>query len=337
MTALVSQRASDAFLDLALAGDRPQAVRLTLDLVDEGFSLPAVLHAVVGAAQYEVGLRWQRAELSVADEHLVTGISQAALTALSANGHHQQVAAGTVVVACAEGDWHALPSQMFAESLRAAGQGVLHLGASVPAADVGALLERRRPDALVVTCNLPLSYLGVASLADAAHRWGVPVLAGGRALNAARACTLGADAWAADVASALEILGGWRSDPPAVGADPVDVEPVAVTLDQRSRAIADRALAVLAERSPAIAGDDGRQRDRTRDDLVSIVRFLAAARLVDDDEVFTDFSAWLEEVLTVRGVPAAAVAAGLAALAPLIREIDEHGAALVEAAAARLD
>ncbi|MFO7959948.1 MAG: cobalamin-dependent protein [Nitriliruptoraceae bacterium] len=335
MTALLPQRASDAFLDLALAGDRPQAVRLTLDLLDEGFSLPAVLNSVVGAAQCEVGRRWQRAELSVADEHLVTGISQAALTALSANGDHQ-VAVGTVVVACAEGDWHALPSQMFAEALRAAGQGVLHLGASVPAADVGELLERRRPDALVVTCSLPLSYLGVASLADAAHRRGVPVLAGGRALNAARACNLGADAWAADVPSAAEILNAWRSGPPEVGTDPVDLEPAAVTLDRRARVIADRALSALVERSPSMAGDDDRQRDRTRDDLVAIVRFLAAARLVDDDEVFTDFSTWLEEVLIVRDVPAAAVAAGLTELAPLVREVDEHCAALVDAAAARL-
>jgi len=335
MTALASHRASDAFLDLALAGDRPQAVRLTLDLLDDGFSLPAVLADVIGAAQCEVGLRWQRAELSVADEHLVTGISQAALAALTSNGRHH-VAEGTAVVACAEGDWHALPSQMFAESLRAVGQGVLHLGASVPAADVAAMLERRRADALVVTCNLALSYFGVASLAEAAHRQGVPVLAGGRALNPTRALTLGADAWAAEVAGAAEILRAWRSHPPEVGRDPAALEPAAMTLERRATAIADRALADLTGRFPPVASYDERQRDRTREDLVAIVRFLAAARLVDDDEVFTDFATWLEEVLVVRGVPPAAVAAGLTVLAPLVREVDERCAALIDAAAARL-
>jgi methanogenic corrinoid protein MtbC1 len=335
MTALLSHRASDSFLELALAGDRTQAVRLTLDLVDDGFPLPAVLTSVVGAAQCEVGRRWQRAELTVADEHLVTGISQAALSALTANGR-QPAAEGTVVVACAEGDWHALPSQLFAESLRALGQGVLHLGASVPAADVGTLLERRRADALVVTCSLPLSYRGVASLADAAHRRHIPVLAGGRALTPGRAFTLGADAWAADVASAAEILGAWRSDPPEVDVDAVELEAAAVTLERRATSIADQAFAALMERFPPMASYDERQRDRTREDLISIVRFVAAARLVGDDEVFTDFATWLEEVLAVRGVPASALAAGLAVLTPVVGELDERGAALVADAAARL-
>jgi methanogenic corrinoid protein MtbC1 len=335
MTVLLSHRASDAFLDLALAGDRTEAVRLTLELVDDGFSLPSVLTSVVGAAQCEVGRRWQRAELSVADEHLVTGISQAALTALSANGRHP-ASEGTVVVACAEGDWHALPSQMFAESLRAVGQGVLQLGASVPAADVGTLLERRQVDALAVTCSLPLSYLGVASLADVAHRRGIPVLAGGRALDAGRAFTLGADAWAADVTSAAEILGAWRSDPPEVDADPVELEAAAITLERRAMSIADQAFVALMDRFPPMASYDERQRDRTREDLISIVRFVAAARLVGDDEVFTDFSTWLEEVLGVRGVPAAALAAGLTVLVPLVREVDTRSAALIADAAARL-
>jgi len=335
MTTLLSHRASDAFLELALAGERRQAVGLTLDLLDEGFSLPAVLDSVVGVAQREMGRRWQHAEVSVADEHLVTGISQAALTAISANDH-RQAAMGTVVVACAEGDWHALPSQMFAESLRAAGQGVLHLGASVPAADVAMLLERRRPEALLVTCSLPLSYLGVASLAEAAHRTHTPVLAGGGALNAARACNLGADAWAADVTNAVEILTQWRSDPPEVGAHPIGLEPAAVLLDRQARVLADRAMSALTEGSSAWAGEDDQQQERMRADLVAIVRFLAAARVVDDDEVFGGFSSWLQEVHSVRDVPVAALVAGLAALAPLVREIDERGAALAEAAAARL-
>ncbi len=336
MTALASHRASDAFLDLALAGDRAQAVRLTLDLLDDGFPLPAVLSSVVGAAQCEVGRRWQRAEISVADEHLVTGISQAALTALSSNGRDPHADEGTVVVACAEGDWHALPSQMFAESLRAVGQGVLHLGASVPAADVGVLLERCRADALVVTCSLPLSYLGVASLADAAHERGLPVLAGGRALNPSRAFTLGVDAWAADVASAAEILSAWRSGPPEVDAEPVELEPAAVALERGAPAIADRAFTTLMAQFPPMRSYDERQRDRTRDDLVAIVRFLAAARLVGDDAVFSDFATWLEEVLAVRGVPVAAVAAGMSVLAPVVREVDERSAALIDAAVGRL-
>lgn len=177
MTTLLPSGASQRFLDLALAGDRSQAVGLALGLHDEGVPLPVLLTDLIGVAQREVGARWHRAEVTSAEEHVVTGVSQAALEALSSNAHRQDPT-GTVVVACAEGDWHSLPAQMLAEALRADGQEVLYLGASTPAEDVSALIRRRRSDALAVTCNLALSYLGVARLVDAAHSHGVPVLAG---------------------------------------------------------------------------------------------------------------------------------------------------------------
>ncbi|TVR19749.1 MAG: hypothetical protein EA387_12895 [Nitriliruptor sp.] len=335
MPVLLPPRASDSFLDLALAGERAQATRLTLDLFAGGFPLPVLITDLLGAVQREVGARWHRAEIGVAEEHLVTGVSQATLGALAATVPHRP-GRGTVVLACAEGDWHSLPAQLFAESLRAVGQGVLYLGASTPSEDVSRLLERRRPDALLVTCNLALSYPGVAGLADAAHRHGVPVLAGGRALNPARAVALGADAWAADVTSAANLLRSWRRTPPEVDPRPVELEAAAAALDARAPELGGVAYEALADRFPPMADYDRRQRARTYEDLVYIVRFLAAARLVDDEEVFTTFATWLEDLLVARGVPAAALVAGLEVLAPPVRDIDERSGALALSAVERI-
>ena len=335
MTTLLPSGASQRFFELALAGDRPGAVRLALELHDGGVPLPVLLSDLIGAAQCEVGARWHRAEVTSADEHVVTGVSQAALEALSSNARGYAVE-GTVVVACAEGDWHSLPAQMFAEALRTHGLGVLYLGASTPAEDVAALLERRRPDALAVTCNLALSYLGVVRLVDAAHAHGVPVLAGGRALNPARAGLLGADAWEVDAAHGARVLWAWRQEPPQVESVPVAIDLDALELDARAEELGALAYDALGERFPPMAGYDRRQRARTHEDLVYIVRFLAAARLVDDDAVFTEFSGWLRELLESRGVPAAALAAGLEVLAPLVRAVDDHAGELARAGAARV-
>ena len=335
MPVLLPPRASDSFLDLALAGERARATRLTLDLLEEGFSLPVLVTDLLGAVQREVGARWHRAEIGVADEHLVTGVSQAALGALTATVPHRP-GRGTVVLACAEGDWHSLPAQLFGEALRAEGQGVIYLGASSPAEEVSRLIARRRPDALLITCNLALFYPGVAGLADAAHRHGVPVLAGGRALNPARAIALGADAWAADVKSAANLVRSWRLVPPEVDPSPVELVAAAVALDDRAPELGGVAYEALAERFPPMADYDQRQRARTYEDLVYIVRFLAAARLVDDDEVFTSFATWLEELLGARGVPAAALIAGLEVLAPSVRDIDERSGVLALSAVERI-
>ncbi|MEX0657992.1 MAG: cobalamin-dependent protein [Egibacteraceae bacterium] len=328
MTAAVPPRAVTTFLELALSGEQQAAVRLVIDLLDDGIPAGVVIRDLLGAAQRDVGRRWQAGQLSTAEEHVITGVSQAALEALSTTvgviAPH-----GLVVVACAEGDWHSLPAQMFAESLRARGQGVVFLGASTPADDVATFVALRRPDALAVTCNLALYYLGTARLVDAAHRHGVPVLAGGRALTAQRAARLGADAWAPDVDGATDLLRSWRARAPVVDPTPVQLDRRAVELDAESTTLGGRAFDALEQRFPPMADYDARQRARTREDLVYIVRFVAAARLVDDAEVFTGFTAWLTALLVARGVPASALATGLATLAPLLREVDEGAYRLV--------
>jgi methanogenic corrinoid protein MtbC1 len=332
MSAQIPPDATGRYLELAVAGQQRQAVAVVLDLLDRGVPVASIITELLGAAQNETGRRWQRGEWSAADEHLVSGVSQAALEALATTAPVVEPE-GSVVVACAEGDWHSLPARMFAELLRGTGVEVAFLGASTPAADVAGFIARHQPDALTITCNLPLSYVGTARLADAAHRHGVPVVAGGRALTARRATRLGADAWAPDLAGVVEVLRGWRRASPAVSRSPVTLNQAARALDERAGTLADRAFEDLGERYPAMAEYDNRQRARTREDLIYIVQFLAAARLVDDPEVFTTFLRWLEELLLQRGVPASALAAGLASLAPLVREVDEEAYRLALAAA----
>jgi hypothetical protein len=61
---------------------------------------------------------------------------------------------------------------------------------------------------------------------------------------------------------------------------------------------------------------------------VFIVRFLAAALLAADHEIFDDFLDWLQNLLAPRGVPPQALIAGLEALRPVVEAVDT-GAALV--------
>ncbi|MEX1178005.1 MAG: cobalamin-dependent protein [Nitriliruptor sp.] len=324
----IEQGAVLEYLDLASAGRRHDAVRLVLDALDDGVPASVVVTDLVGAAQREVGERWLRAEWSTADEHLVTSVSQAALEAVShAKGAASEVGP-TVVVACAESDWHGLPAQMFAELLRDQGLRTFHLGASTPADDVATFVGRRRPDAVAVTCNLALSYLGVARLVDAAHRSGTPAIVGGRAMTAARARVLGADGWAADAEEAASIVRGWVRSAPPVPDEATALDAGALALDEAAVSFADVAFDDLERRFPPLVTYDLRQRMRTREDLAYIVRYLAAARLVGDPEVFTDFCGWLTDLLEARGVPPRALAAGIESLLPHLRGIDEGAADL---------
>ncbi len=311
------------FLDLAREGDTKAAVRVVTGLLDAGVPERVILVDLLAAAQREVGERWLRNDWTVVDEHLVSGVVESAVHALETldTSVTHEAERGFVVVACSEGDWHSLPSHMFANLLRDEGFAVSFLGSSTPAEHVGRFLARHRPEALAVSCTIPLTFNGVVRLTEVAHGEGVPVIAGGCALGdtPTRAMRLGADAWANDLVSATSVLSGWHDNgPPPFNS--VTVDRVALDLDARAAELAGTAFVVLTERFPALAAYDARQLTRTREDLEFIVRFVAATQLVDDPSVFTDFLAWLRSLLAARGVPAAAIIAGLEAL---VVQLDE--------------
>lgn len=322
--------AVEAYLQQAISGDGRAGVRLALDLIDNGVPSNDVIVNLLGEAQREVGERWLTNHWTVADEHLVSGVSQKALDAV-ANTIEPPTATGLVVVACAEGDWHSLAAQMFAEMLRQQGFAVTFLGASTPVDDVAALLSRQRPDALAVSCNLALFFSGVTRLVDAAHRQNIPVIAGGRALGhePGRAARLGADAWAAGIDSAVAVLRGWQHEPPHIWPETTSFNTAAVQLDLAAAEIADEAFESLSAGYPPMASFDDNQLARTKEDLAYITRFTAAAGLVADQTVLTEMLDWLRTLLANRGVPPIALNAGLRALAPVIRRTDPVAAQLV--------
>lgn len=329
----------DAFLSDALAADTRAATLLTLGLLDQGVPSQAIIVDLLAAAQREIGERWLRNEATVADEHLVSGATQRALNAL-VGATEPPLPHGTVVVACAEGDWHALPAQMFAELLRSEGFHVAFLGASTPVDHVSAYLTRSHADALVVSCNLALFFPGVARLAETAHRHGMPVLAGGRALGTGpeRAIRLGADGWAANLAQASEILRRWQAqEAPAVPASgSLAVDGAALHLDLAAPTLAGQAFEALKASAPRMRSFGPDQLARANEDLVYITRFVAAALLAEDPGVFLEFLDWRAALLVARAIPVAALVAELSALAPLLEAVDPRAGALVAAGLRRL-
>jgi len=319
------------YLRHAVAGHRAAAVRLTLDLLDRRVSRERIVVDLLAAAQREVGQRWYRNELTPADEHVVSGVTAAALDMLM--GETSSLAEGGVtVVTCAEGDFHALPAQMFGELLRENGLGVTVLGTAAPADVVAEYLVRSGADSLAVSCSIPIFFPGALLLIDAAHREGIPVIAGGLAFGVGpgRAQHLGADAWAPTAADGAAILLAWKTKPPSVYRDPMLVNPVALQLNAEADALGAAGFDGLTARFPRMADYDERQIARTREDLVFIVRFLAAALLAADHEIFGDFLDWLQNLLVWRGVPPQALIAGLEALRPVIEAVDTGAALLLD-------
>lgn len=313
--------AYDRYLACLDAADEVAAVDVALGLLEAGVPAQDVLLGLVAPAQAQVGTWWQRNEWSVAQEHAATHVSDRVVAAVGAVSRVTP-ARGKVVVACMDGEWHALPPRLVAEVLRLDGWDVTFLGASVPAAHLVSYLHRHDPRAVALACALPMRLPHAARMIDACRRTDVPILVGGRGFgpDGRWAAKLGVP-WAADALAAAALLADRRAldallaDRPTT---PVDDEYTALAA-ARGELIA-RCDAHLEAVMPEMARYSRAQRDATLTDLGHIVDTLAAAVFVDDHRLFGEFVEWLGEVLTSRGVPLSSVEQTLDALADRLRD-----------------
>ena len=116
---------------------------------------------------------------------------------------------GSIVMTCADGEWHALPSRVLSAALRGAGWSVTFLGASVPARHLAQLLHELGPDVTAISCALATRLPAAREMIEASRGAGIPVLVGGRGFGSDGrwGLTLGANAWAPDARSALAVVG----------------------------------------------------------------------------------------------------------------------------------
>ncbi|MFI6243086.1 B12-binding domain-containing protein [Micromonospora sp. NPDC050795] len=327
--------AYSGYLEHLADADEYAATDLAIGLLDAGVPAERVLLGLVAPAQAEVGERWARNEWSVAQEHAATHISEQVVAAVSAHARPQPIN-GRVVVACMDGEWHALPPRLVAEVLRLRGWQVTFLGASVPAAHLVSYLHRYDAHAVALACALPMRLPYAHRMIEACRRSDVPVVVGGRGFgtDGRWARRLGV-AWAPDAPSAAELIAderALRAAPPARLAHLADDE--YASLVRRRGELIDSALAELRERVPAARAYTAAQLDSTVSDLGHIVDFLAAAVYVDDPTLFTEFVEWLSEILGSRGVPAGAVVLPLEHYALALRDFPRAARALALGCAA---
>lgn len=309
----------NAYLGMLDPPDLPGARRLAIRSLDQGMDGVALIEEVLVPAQEQVGLRWQRNEYTVPQEHAATAITDAVLALIAARSPGGATVPGRVVTCCVEGEWHTLPVRMVNDILAMQGYDVVFLGPSVPSVQLAGFLRDVGPVAVVASCTVATNLAGARRTIQASHDAGVPVIIGGRALGAdgTRAAKLGADGWVARASDAGELLTEWTRRPPVLG-QPRDVEPEQAGLERPAPAVVDECLAMLLEREPRLREMTSMQVERTREDIGYILQFCSAALVADDRTVFVDFTVWLREVLAQRGVPPTAVAAGYHAIAEVL-------------------
>jgi methanogenic corrinoid protein MtbC1/DNA-binding XRE family transcriptional regulator len=190
------------YLEALVRGDAAGAGVVIEEAGRRGLTVEQIYLHLLAPALAEVGARWRAQRLSVADEHLASEITLREMERLRERLPFPPRSGPRAVLACVQGETHAIGLRMVGDFLTLDGWTIDYLGANVPTDDLAELVARRRPVlvALSVTQADRLPALRLAVSAMRALGSAAAVLVGGAALRgrANAAVTLGVDAVAVD-------------------------------------------------------------------------------------------------------------------------------------------
>jgi hypothetical protein len=271
---------------------------------------------------------------SVADEHAATAVAEQALNVLCPP-KAADPAAHRVVLACAEGEWHTMPTRCAGELARFSNVNIVQLGGSIPADHLSRHLMARPPAALALSVTMPTNLISATRSIMAARSQGLPVVVGGAAWGEGqqRARRLGADLHLEDPRDLSQVLDNLADSVPV--AEPPAIPAEALLLDSPAPRLLTTALDRQCAASSWMRSMSPFQRDQSLQDLRWLARYSAASVVCDDPAIVRELINWLLAMLVPRGVPATAIIDSCSYLADAVSHEAPAAAEVLQQQAAR--
>lgn len=183
---------SRSYLDALRAADVAGAYRVASQAL-EVMPLAALYQRVIAPAMHEVGRLWEEGAITIADEHLATGVTHRVLAALRPpelleRALELRPGRPRALLAAVQGEQHALGLRMAADLLEDSGYEVAYLGADVPTAALLQAVGALTPDLLGLSATITESQrqLEAAVAAVRAEHPRLPLLVGGQGSRSPR-------------------------------------------------------------------------------------------------------------------------------------------------------
>jgi methanogenic corrinoid protein MtbC1 len=183
--------------------------------LEKGGGVTDVAVHLVQPALYNIGLGWQQNRISVAQEHLATAGARTALAQGFILQDPQPPTGKRILLACLEGNQHALGLRMASDAFELAGWDAQFLGANTPTASVLRQIRDRSPHIVGFSATIPAHLRPVKAAIRAMHDTlgpsCPPVMVGGLAINQIEgvAKALGADFTCRDAKGVVGTAESW--------------------------------------------------------------------------------------------------------------------------------
>lgn len=178
-------RLASRYLNLLLRAERSAAVDLILRAADD-LPLEDLYTGVLQEAQYELGRLWERNEVTVAQEHYCTAVTQLVLSLLYPRVTATPKTDPTFVGVCAEGELHEVGTRMVCDVFELRGWRSFYLGSSLTSRELIDFVSSHRADVIGISASRDERVEGVQAvirqLRDTNPR--LRILVGGRSFAA---------------------------------------------------------------------------------------------------------------------------------------------------------
>ena len=194
-----------------LSGDDERAAELTKKALEEGIEPGKVLNEALIPAMEIVGREYEEGERYVPEMLISAEAMKAAMGVLRPRLVETGVRLkGKVVIGTVEGDLHDIGKNLVAMMLEGAGFEVIDLGVEVTAERFVQAVREHKPDVLGMSALLTTTMIHmpevIEALKEAGLREEVKVIVGGAPVTQEYAEKIGADGYAPDAASAVEVV-----------------------------------------------------------------------------------------------------------------------------------
>ncbi|MFO8033649.1 MAG: corrinoid protein [Candidatus Bipolaricaulota bacterium] len=197
--------------DAVLKGDQERAAELTEQALSEGVAAEKIMNEALIAAMGTVGAEFEAEERNVPEMLISAEAMKGAMEILRPKLAEAGVKArGKVLIGTVEGDIHDIGKNLVLMMVEGAGFEVVDLGIEVPAEEFVEAVRKEKPDILGMSALLTTTMVYmedvIQALKDAGLRDQVKVMLGGAPVTQAYADEIGADGYAGDSTSAVELV-----------------------------------------------------------------------------------------------------------------------------------
>jgi len=200
------------YLEVSLSGSRREAFDLILKAARTSMTVRELYLDVIQPSQRELGALWETGQITVAQEHVVTAITQSVISQLYSQFPFGSRNGLRALIACAPGELHELGARMVADFLELEGWDVVFLGASTPIPDVIRAVMDHKSHVFGISAtlafNLPAAMQLISGMREKSESHRTKIVVGGRAFGLSQRMPgqLTADGYSPDAEDAVRLF-----------------------------------------------------------------------------------------------------------------------------------